>query len=102
MGNCPKLDIKHIFQNPNRRSKSCEKEKKAVEWYATIVKKSTLPGMTKRVEKTKVKALARLKAYGITETMLSEKLKAKGLSILSSNATTSNDKIKNKSKKKAQ
>lgn len=62
---------KHIFYNQNRsRPKSCEKYKKTMQWYFELVKREKEEGLTKWILKTKVKAEARLKKYGITQNMM--------------------------------
>lgn len=49
------------------KKKSGDKYKKAMEWFLSILKKEAKAGdATKWTTKTKVKATARLKKYGIT------------------------------------
>ena len=48
------------------KAKSGDKYKKAMEWFLNILKKEAKGGETKWTSKTKVKATARLKKYGIT------------------------------------
>lgn len=61
----------HFFQNPNKKRKpSGFKYKKAIDWYIELLKKEKAWTMAKWVEKTKVKANARLKKFGITKPMI--------------------------------
>lgn len=73
----------HFFQNPNKKRKpSGEKYKKAINWYIDLLKKEEAWNMVKWVEKTKVKADARLKKFGITRTMIQKVLAKRWLSNL--------------------
>lgn len=72
-----------IHYNAGRiRVKSGRKIQKAYEWYFDILKKEQKTGMEKRILKTKPKALARLKLFGITSAMLHRSLDHKGLTEL--------------------
>ncbi len=58
----------HTLQNPCRKTKrSGKKYQNAIKWYQMLLKREVKEGTTsKRVEKTKEKAVARLKKYGIS------------------------------------
>lgn len=58
----------HAFQNPTRKTKrSGKKYENAVKRYEMLLKREIKEGVTSnRVAKTKEKALARLKKYGIS------------------------------------
>lgn len=80
MWNMIRTKHKHLFQNLNRkRKKSGQKYTKAMEWYLDLLKKEKKEGTTKWIEKTRVKCDARLKKYGITQTMLDKFVTDKGL-----------------------
>lgn len=71
---------KHIFFNPNiRRIKSWEKYKKALNWFVLLAKKEKKEGLTKRIQKTRVRCLSRIKKYGISNTILKKELKLRWL-----------------------
>ncbi len=71
---------KHIFFNPNIRTiKSGKKYKKAVSWFVSLVKKEKKEWLTKRIEKTKVKCMDRIRKYGISDTVLKKELDVRGL-----------------------
>lgn len=62
---------KHIFYNLNRtRKKSWEKYKKAMQWYVELMNREEIEGLTKWIQKTKLKAEARLKKFWITKQMI--------------------------------
>ena len=83
MGNGIRVKKKHLFYNPNRkRPKSDKKYKKAFEWYILVLKKRQKPGFEKWVKKTLEKVNARFEKYGITQQMIEEYLKIKGLESL--------------------
>ena len=64
---------KHIFQNKNfARSKSHKKYQKALEWYATVLKKENKVGFEKWVANELVKVNLRFKKFGITKTMVED------------------------------
>jgi hypothetical protein len=68
-----------MFYNVSRNSiKSGDKLKKAIERYVALLKKEAKEA-TKWVYKTKIKADARLKRYGITKAMIQKALEKKGL-----------------------
>lgn len=74
---------KHFFYNQNRaRKKSWEKYKKALQWYTELLKREKKEGLTKWIEKTKVKSVMRLKKYGITTDMVKKHLESHGLTNL--------------------
>ncbi|MEI7563989.1 MAG: hypothetical protein WCJ39_10600, partial [bacterium] len=75
MGNTSGAKIKHMLYNPSRHSsKSGQKPKKAVQWYVDLMMKQAKQGDTTWIQKTMVKCLARIKRYGIPQTLLDEKL----------------------------
>ncbi len=65
-----------------KRKKSWKKYQKAIERYILILKKELKEGETKWVYKTKQKALARLKKYGISMAMVVKAMESKGLESL--------------------
>ena len=78
MGNTSGAKIKHMFYNPSRHSsKSGQKPKKAVQRYVDLMMKQAKQWDTKWIQKTMVKCLARIKSYGIPQTLLDEKLASK-------------------------
>lgn len=61
----------HVFQNPERkRQKSGKKYENLIKWYRTLLKREEKEGATKRILKTKERAEARIKRYGVTEAMI--------------------------------
>lgn len=75
--------IKHFLVNMNRkRKKSNDKHQKAIEWYILILKKEVKEGETKWVYKTKERALARIKRYGITKHQIIKTMERKWLNDL--------------------
>lgn len=79
MWKCNRSDFKHYLYNPNRRSKSWEKLKKAVERYIDILKKEAVQWTTARVSNTKKQAQARLTKYWINQKMIQSSLERKWL-----------------------
>jgi hypothetical protein len=67
-----------------KKKKSGNKHKNAVERYILVLKKEAKEGETKWVKNTKLKALARLKKYGIPMSYVKKSLDHKGLKNLSS------------------
>lgn len=65
----------HSFQNPTRKTKrSGKKYQNATKWYEMLLKREAREGTTSnRVAKTKEKALARLKKYGISAAAIEAK-----------------------------
>jgi len=73
---------KHIFYNVSRHSKkSGDKLKKAINRYVSLLKREA-KAATKWIYKTKIKADARIKKFGITKTMIQKALEKKGLTDL--------------------
>jgi hypothetical protein len=81
MGNTSGAKYKHMMYNVSRASqKSGKKLEKAIDRYVDLMKKETKAGTeTKWIFKTREKANARLKKYGVTQKMLDEALAKKGL-----------------------
>lgn len=72
--------IKRMLVKLNwHRKKTWDKYKKAMEWYILVLKKEAKQGETKWTKNTKMKALNRLKKYGITMNQIKELLEQKGL-----------------------
>jgi len=77
--------IKHFLVGLNwKKKKSGNKHKNAVERYILVLKKESREGETKWVKNTKIKALARLKKYGIPMRHVKAALDHKWLKDLSS------------------
>ena len=72
------------MKNTRKRQKSGMKHKHAIEWYIDILKKEQAQGETKWIIKTKPKAIARIKKYGLTANQVQSALTHKGLKDLSS------------------
>ncbi len=71
---------KHIFFNPNiKRTKSGEKYKKVIARFVLLAKKEKKEWLTKRIAKTRVRCLSRIKKYGISNTVLKKELKVRWL-----------------------
>ncbi|MEI6673335.1 MAG: hypothetical protein WCL02_08795 [bacterium] len=81
MGNTSGAKYKHIMYNVSRASqKSGKKLEKAINRYVDLIKKETKAGEeTKWLYKTKLRAQARLKRYGVTQKMIDAALEKKGL-----------------------
>jgi len=80
MGNTSGAKYKHMMYNVSRASKkSGKKLKKAIDRMVDLEKKEAKQGTTKRIDKTKVKAQARLKKYGVTQKMVDAALTKKGI-----------------------
>jgi len=80
MGDTNGAKYKRFTYNLNWvKKKSGKKYKKAVERYILILKKQVKEGDSKRVIKTKVRAQARLKKYGIPMIKITDLLEKKGL-----------------------
>jgi hypothetical protein len=78
MGNTSGAKYKHMLYNVSWASKkSGKKPEKALERYADLMKKQAKQGETKWIKKTMVKCQARIKKYGINQTMLDAKLAKK-------------------------
>jgi len=61
----------HSHQNLNRaRKKSGKKYQKAIRWYVSLIKREEKEGLTKWIQKTRVKAAARIKKFGITQAQI--------------------------------
>lgn len=80
MGNTSGAKYKHMMYNVSRASqKSGKKLEKAIDRYVDLMKKEAAKGETKRIYKTKEKAKARLKKFGVTQKMVDEALAKRGL-----------------------
>lgn len=80
MGNTSGAKYKHMMYNVSRSSqKSGNKLEKALNRYVDLIKKETKQGETKWIYKTKERAQARLKKFGITQKMVDAALTKKGL-----------------------
>ncbi len=80
MGNTSGAKYKHMLYNVSwANRKSGRKPAKALERYADLIKKQIKQGETKWIKKTMVKCQARIKKYGINQTMLDATLEKKGL-----------------------
>ena len=80
MGNTSGAKYKHMMYNVSRASqKSGKKLEKAIARYVDLIKKESNQGETKRLYKTKIRAEARLKRYGVTQKMIDAALAKKGL-----------------------
>ena len=80
MGNTSGAKYKHMMYNVSRASqKSGKKLEKAIARYVDLMKKEDKQGETKWLYKTKIRAQARLKRYGVTQKMIDEALAKKGL-----------------------
>jgi hypothetical protein len=78
MGNTSGAKYKHMMYNVSRASqKSGKKLEKAIARYVDLMKKESTQGETKWIYKTRLKANARLKRYGVTQTMLDAALAKK-------------------------
>ncbi len=78
MGNTSGAKYKHMMYNVSRSSqKSGKKLEKAIERYVDLIKKESKQGETKRLYKTKERAQARLKRYGVTQKMIDAALAKK-------------------------
>lgn len=81
MGNTSGAKYKHMMYNVSRASqKSGKKLEKAIARYVDLMKKEEKQGETKWIYKTRLKANARLKRYGVTQAMLDVALAKKGIS----------------------
>ena len=80
MWNTSGAKYKHMLYNVSRaRRKSGEKHKKAILWLILILRKEVRFWETKRTQKTKEVALARLKKMGITKAQVIAVIEKKGL-----------------------
>lgn len=80
MGNTSGAKYKHMMYNVSRASqKSGKKLEKAIARYVDLMKKEADQGETKWIFKTKERAQARLKRFGVTQTMIDAALAKKGL-----------------------
>ena len=78
MGNTSGAKYKHMMYNVSRASqKSGKKLEKAIARYVDLMKKEEKQGETKWIYKTRLKANARLKSYGVTQAMLDAALAKK-------------------------
>jgi len=78
MGNTSGAKYKHMMYNVSRASqKSGNKLEKAIARYVDLIKKEGKQGETKRINKTKEKAQARLKKFGVTQKMVDAALEKK-------------------------
>jgi len=78
MGNTSGAKYKHMMYNVTRSSqKSGKKLEKAIARYVDLMKKEADQGETKRIYKTKIRAEARLKKFGVTQTMIDAALAKK-------------------------
>ena len=78
MGNTSGAKYKHMMYNVSRSSqKSGKKLEKAIARYVDLMKKEEKQGETKWIYKTRLKANARLKRYGVTQAMLDAALAKK-------------------------
>lgn len=83
MGNTSGAKYKHMMYNVTRASqKSGKKLEKAIARYVDLVKKESNQGETKWIYKTKLRAEARLKSFGVTQKMIDAALAKKGLNKL--------------------
>lgn len=83
MGNTNGGKFPRVLYNFNKvRSRSGQKDKKAIEWYIDLLKKEEKEGTTKWIYKTKIKAEARLKKFGISFQTIAKRLEKKGLQTL--------------------
>ncbi|MEI7558486.1 MAG: hypothetical protein WCJ45_06945 [bacterium] len=80
MGNTSGAKYKHMMYNVSRVSqKSGRKLEKAINRYVNLMKKEADQGETKWIYKTKERAQARLKKYGVTQKMIDAALEKKGV-----------------------
>jgi len=80
MGNTSGAKYKHMMYNVSRTGKkSGKKLENAIARYVDLIKKETKQGETKWIYKTKERAQARLKKYGVTQTMIDAALAKKGI-----------------------
>jgi len=78
MGNTSGAKYKHMMYNVSRSSqKSGKKLEKAIARYVDLIKKEANQGETKWIYKTKERAQARLKRFGVTQTMIDAALAKK-------------------------
>ena len=78
MGNTSGAKYKHMMYNVSRSSqKSGKKLEKAIARYVDLIKKEADQGETKWIYKTKERAQARLKRFGVTQKMIDEALAKK-------------------------
>ena len=78
MGNTSGAKYKHMMYNVSRASqKSGKKLEKAIARYVDLIKKESDQGETKWIYKTKERAQARLKRYGVTQKMIDAALAKK-------------------------
>ncbi|MEI7919959.1 MAG: hypothetical protein WCH65_07550 [bacterium] len=80
MGNTSGAKYKHMMYNVSRTGKkSGKKLENAIARYVDLIKKENKQGETKWIYKTKERAQARLKKYGVTQTMIDAALAKKGV-----------------------
>lgn len=61
----------HIHQNLGRkRKKSGKKYEKTIKWYVSLLVREKKEWLTKWIAKTKIKAEARIKKYGISKAQI--------------------------------
>lgn len=78
MGNTSGAKYKHMMYNVSRAGqKSGKKLEKAIARYVDLMKKESVQGETKRLYKTKERAQARLKRFGVTQKMIDAALAKK-------------------------
>lgn len=78
MGNTSGAKYKHMMYNVSWASqKSGRKLEKAIARYVDLIKKEDKQGETKWLYKTKIRAEARLKRYGVTQKMIDAALAKK-------------------------
>jgi len=78
MGNTSGAKYKHMMYNVSRASqKSGKKLENAIARYVDLMKKEADQGETKWIYKTKERAQARLKKYGVTQKMIEAALAKK-------------------------
>lgn len=65
----------HIHQNLGRkRKKSGKRPEKAIKWYVSLIKREKKEWLTKWIEKTKIRAEARIKKFGISQAQIDKAL----------------------------
>ena len=78
MGNTSGAKYKHMMYNVSWVSqKSGKKLEHAIARYVDLIKKEADQGATKWIYKTKIRAQARLKKYGVTQSMIDAALAKK-------------------------
>lgn len=78
MWNWIRSKYRRMFYNQNfARKKSYNKYQNAIVWYVDLIRKEKKEWLTKWIAKTRVKADARIKKYGITKNMINDYLQDK-------------------------